>query len=117
MLRNLVAEDERIDSGLHPESLGGTVNEALTPIRGKTGVVGALCLGRRGTSGFSQQDIASLDDLGSMAGVAVENSRILQVGTGQATSLDTALNALWDVFRALTTNNAGTQLPRHKSLT
>jgi len=78
MLRNLVTEDEGIYCGLQPERLGGTINEALTPIRGKVGVIGALCLGRRGTSGFSQQDVSALDDLGSMSGVAVENSRILR---------------------------------------
>src|SRR6266567_900772 len=116
MLRNLVTEDECIYSGLHPESLGGTVNEALTPIRGKTGVIGALCLGRRGTSGFSQQDIASLDDLGSMAGVAVENSRILQVVTGQASRLDTALDALGEVSEALTTVTQGSRVLEQKTL-
>ncbi|TMC97428.1 MAG: GAF domain-containing protein [Chloroflexi bacterium] len=116
MLRNLVTEDEGIYSGLHPETLGGTVNEALTPIRGKTGVIGALCLGRRGTSGFSQQDIASLDDLGSMAGVAVENSRILQVVTGQASRLDTALDALGEVSQALTTVTEGSKVLEQKTL-
>ena len=116
MLRNLITEDEGIYSGLHPESLGGTVNEALTPIRGKTGVIGALCLGRRGTSGFSQQDVASLDDLGSMAGVAVENSRILQVVTGQASRLDTALDALGEVSQALTTVTQGSKVLEQKTL-
>ena len=33
-LRNLVTEEEGIYSGLQPERLGATVNEALTPIRG-----------------------------------------------------------------------------------
>jgi HD-GYP domain-containing protein (c-di-GMP phosphodiesterase class II) len=116
MLRNLITEDEGIYSGLHPESLGGTVNEALTPVRGKTGVIGALCLGRRGTSGFSQQDVASLDDLGSMAGVAVENSRILQVVTGQASRLDTALDALGEVSQALTTVTQGSKVLEQKTL-
>src|SRR5438270_4668010 len=46
MLRNLVTEDEGIYSGLHPAQFGGTINEALTPIRSKSGVIGALCLGR-----------------------------------------------------------------------
>src|SRR5438093_43845 len=77
MLRNLITEDEGIYSGLQPERLGGTVNEAITPIRGKAGVIGALCLGRRGNAGFSQQDLGALDDLGSMAGVAAENWRSL----------------------------------------
>jgi GAF domain-containing protein len=116
MLRNLVTEEEGIYSGLHPEQFGGTVNEALTPIRGKSGVIGALCLGRRGTSGFSQQDIGALSDLGSMAGVAVENSRILQVVTGQATRLDTALDALGEVSAALTTVTQGSRVLEQKTL-
>src|SRR5438128_10720128 len=102
--------------GLHPQALGGTVNEALTPIRGKTAVIGALCLGRRGTSGFSQQDIAALDELGSMAGVAVENSRILQAVTGQASKLDTALDALGEVSQALTTVTQGSKVLEQKTL-
>src|SRR5439155_1393301 len=109
-LRNLVTEEEGIYSGLQPERLGATVNEALTPIRGKTGVIGALCLGRRGNSGFSQQDVSALDDLGSMAGVAVENSRILQVVSGQASRLDTALDALGEVSQALTTVTQGARV-------
>ena len=116
MLRNLITEDERIYSGLHPERLGGNVNEALTPIRSKSGVIGALCLGRRGSSGFSQQDMSALDDLGSMAGVAVENSRILQVVTGQASRLDTALDALGEVSEALTTVTQGSRVLEQKTL-
>ena len=116
ILRNLITEDERIYSGLHPEHFGGTVNEALTPIRGKSGVIGALCLGRRANPGFSQQDVSALDDLGSMAGVAVENSRILQVVTGQATRLDTALDALGEVSAALTTVTQGSAVLEQKTL-
>jgi HD-GYP domain-containing protein (c-di-GMP phosphodiesterase class II) len=116
MLRNLVTEDEGIYSGLHPERLGGTVNEALTPIRGKAGVIGVLCLGRKGPSGFSQHDLSALDDLGSMAGVAVENSRILQVVTGQASRLDTALDALGEVSAALTTVTQGSRVLEQKTL-
>ncbi|HEV3405048.1 MAG TPA: GAF domain-containing protein [Candidatus Dormibacteraeota bacterium] len=116
MLRNLVTEDEGIYSGLHPERFGGTVNEALTPIRGKSGVIGALCLGRRGNAGFTQQDVSPLDDLGSMAGVAVENSRILQVVSGQASRLDTALDALGEVSAALTTVTEGSRVLEQKTL-
>ena len=116
MLRNLVTEEEGIYSGMHPEHLGGTINEALTPIRGKSGVIGALCLGRRGTSGFSQQDVAALDDLGSIAGVAVENSRILQVVSGQASRLDTALDALGEVSAALNTVTQGSTVLEQKTL-
>ncbi|HYU63063.1 MAG TPA: GAF domain-containing protein [Verrucomicrobiae bacterium] len=115
-LRNLITEDEGIYSGLQPERLGGTVNEALAPIRSKSGVIGALCLGRRGSSGFSQQDVSALDDLGSMAGVAVENSRILQVVTGQASRLDTALDALGEISQALTTVTQGSKVLEQKTL-
>ena len=116
MLRNLVTEDEGIYCGLQPEKLGATVNEALTPIRSKDGVIGVLCVGRRGTVGFSQQDVAALDDLGSMAGVAVENSRILQVVTGQASRLDTALDALGEISQALTTITQGSRVLEQKTL-
>ncbi|HKW06348.1 MAG TPA: GAF domain-containing protein [Candidatus Dormibacteraeota bacterium] len=116
MLRNLVTEDEGIFSGLAPERFGGTVNEALTPIRGKSEVIGALCLGRRGNAGFTQQDLSALDDLGSMAGVAVENSRILQVVSGQASRLDTALDALGEVSAALTTVTQGSRVLEQKTL-
>jgi GAF domain-containing protein len=89
VLRSLITADEGLFSGLVPSPEGGTTNEALTPIRGKEGVIGAICLGRNGSAGFNQRDVAALDELGSMAGVAVENSRILQVVTGQASKLDT----------------------------
>src|SRR5438874_4483619 len=116
VLRNAVTEEQRTFSGLRLETHAVTVNEALTPIRGKTGVIGALCLGRRGTSSFTQHDIAALDELGSMAGVAVENSRILQVVTGQASRLDTALDALGEVSQALTTVTQGPRVLEQKTL-
>ncbi|HEY8841257.1 MAG TPA: GAF domain-containing protein [Candidatus Dormibacteraeota bacterium] len=116
VLRSLVTVDEGIYSGLIPNSEGGTTNEALTPIRGKDGVFGAICLGRNGTAGFNQRDIAALDELGSMAGVAVENSRILSVVTGQASKLDTALDALGEVSQALTTVTQGSKVLEQKTL-
>jgi len=116
VLRNAVTEEQRTFSGLRLETHAVTVNEALTPIRGKTGVIGALCLGRRGTASFSQHDISALDELGSMAGVAVENSRILQVVTGQASRLDTALDALGEVSQALTTVTQGARVLEEKTL-
>jgi len=116
VLRSLVTEDEGLFSGLRPSSDGGTINEALTPIRGKDGVFGAICLGRNGTAGFNQRDVAALDELGSMAGVAVENSRILQVVTGQASKLDTALDALGEVSQALTTVTQGSKVLEQKTL-
>src|ERR1700694_3033575 len=116
VLRSLVTADEGLYSGLIPSAEGGTLNEALNPIRGKDGVFGAICLGRNGTMGFSQRDIAALEELGSMAGVAVENSRILQVVTGQASKLDTALDALGEVSQALTTVTQGSKVLEQKTL-
>jgi GAF domain-containing protein len=116
VLRNAVTEQQPTFSGLRLETHAVTVNEALTPIRGKTGVIGGLCLGRRGTSSFTQHDIAALDELGSMAGVAIENSRILQVVTGQASRLDTALDALGEVSQALTTVTQGPRVLEQKTL-
>ncbi|TAN34459.1 GAF domain-containing protein [bacterium] len=116
VLRNLITEDEHIYSGVGPDHAGGTANEALTPIRGKEGVIGALCLGRSGPTGFSQRDVAALDELGSMAGIAVENSRLLQAAAGQASKLDTALDALGEVSQALTTVTQGSKVLERKTL-
>ena len=116
VLRSLVTPDEGIFSGLQPSAEGGTANEALIPIRTQNGVLGAICLGRNGSSGFSQRDVAALDELGSMAGVAVENSRILQAVTGQASKLDTALDALGEVSQALTTVTQGSKVLEQKTL-
>jgi GAF domain-containing protein len=116
VLRSLITADEGLYSGLAPSTEGGTTNEALTPIRGKEGVIGAICLGRNGSAGFNQRDTAALDELGSMAGVAVENSRILQVVTGQASKLDTALDALGEVSQALTTVTQGSKVLEQKTL-
>jgi len=115
ILRSLVTFEEGMYSGVQA-SEGGTANEALIPIRTQNGVLGAICLGRNGSTGFSQRDIAALDELGSMAGVAVENSRILQAITGQASKLDTALDALGEVSEALTTVTQGSKVLEQKTL-
>ena len=107
VLRSLITEEEHVYSGLRPETKGGTINEALTPIHGNGGIIGALCLGRSGPIGFTQPDVSALDELGSMAGVVLENSRILQAVTGQASKLDTALDALGEISQALTTVTEG----------
>src|SRR5229473_686090 len=112
----LIRYDEGLFSGLQPTAERGTVNEALIPIRAQHGVLGAICLGRNGTTGFSQGDVAALDELGSIAGVAVENSRILQAVTGQASKLDTALDALGEVSQALTTVTQGPRVLEQKTL-
>ena len=116
VLRSLITEDEHIYSGLQPDRKGGAVNEALTPIHGAGGVIGALCLGRNSTTSFMQRDVAALDELGSMAGVVLENSRILQAVTGQASKLDTALDALGEISAALTTVTEGKKVLQQKTL-
>ncbi len=116
VLRSLVTAEEGIFSGLQPSYPGGTANEALIPIRAQHGVLGAICLGRNGSTGFNQRDVAALDELGSIAGVAVENSRILQAVTGQASKLDTALDALGEVSQALTTVTQGSKVLEQKTL-
>src|SRR5207253_9725739 len=55
-------------------------------------------------------------ELGSMAGVPVEHSRILQVVTGQASRLDAALDALGEVSQALTTVTQGARGREEKTL-
>jgi HD-GYP domain-containing protein (c-di-GMP phosphodiesterase class II)/putative methionine-R-sulfoxide reductase with GAF domain len=116
VLRSLIAADEQIYSGLQPDGNGGGLNEALTPIHGNGGVIGALCLGRKGAIGFVQGDLGALDELGSMAGVVLENSRILQAVTGQASQLDTTLDALGEVSQALTTVTEGSRVLKQKTL-
>jgi len=116
VLRSFVTQEEGLLSGVEPREHGGTANEAMTPIRGVHGVIGAICLGRSGATAFSQRDVSALDELGSMAGVAVENSRILQAVTGQATKLDTALDALGEVSQALTTVTQGSRVLEQKTL-
>ena len=116
VLRNLITADEHIFSGLQPASKGGTVNEALTPIHGNGGIIGALCLGRSGAIGFTQPDVPALDELGSMAEVVLENSRILQASRGQASKLDTALDALGEISQALNTVTEGSKVLQQKTL-
>ena len=116
VLRSLIAVDEHIYSGLQPDANGGGLNEALAPIHGNGGIIGALCLGRKGAIGFVRADLGPLDELGSMAGIVLENSRILQAVTGQATQLDTTLDALGEVSQALTTVTQGSKVLEQKTL-
>jgi GAF domain-containing protein len=116
VIRSFIPEEEGLFSRLARGTNGGAASEALTPIRGKDGVMGAICLGRAGATGFNQRDVGALDELGSMAGVAVENSRILQVVTGQASKLDTTLDALGEVSQALTTVTQGSKVLEQKTL-
>jgi len=109
-----LAED--VLSGVKPGASAFTVSEALVPIRGGSGVMGAICIGRAGAAGFNRREAIALDELGAMAGVAVENSRILQAVTGQASKLDTALDALGEISQALTTVTQGAQVLEQKTL-
>jgi HD-GYP domain-containing protein (c-di-GMP phosphodiesterase class II) len=116
VIRNQAQTDGDLLSGVKAGETAFTVNEALVPIRGGSGVMGAICLGRSGAGGFDQRDAVALADLGAMAGVAVENSRILQAVTGQASKLDTALDALGEISQALTTVTQGAQVLEQKTL-
>src|SRR5712692_2743185 len=116
VIRSHAAAEDGVFSGVEPSATARTVNELLAPIGGKDGVLGAICLGRIATTGFSQQDAAALEELGSMAGVAVENSRILATVTGQASKLDTALDALGEISQALTTVTQGSRVLEQKTL-
>jgi len=116
VLRSLIAADEHTYSGLQPDGNGGGLNEALTPIHGNGSVIGALCLGRKGAIGFAQGELGLLDELGSMAAVVLENSRILQAVTGQASRLDTTLDALGEISAALTTVTEGSKVLKQKTL-
>ncbi len=116
VVRNRAIADDAVYSGIKPNGNSRTVHEALAPIRSAAGVIGALCLGRGGSPAFSQREAESLTELGSMAGVAVENSRILQAATGQATKLDTALDALAEIAQALTSVTEGAEVNERKML-
>ena len=116
VLRNRVPADDGTFSGVKPAGAAMVVHEALVPIRSATGVIGSLCLGRAGSTPFTQRDAEALAELGAMAGVAVENSRMLQAMTGQATKLDTALDALAEMAQALTSITEGAEVNERKML-
>lgn len=116
VIRSHAPAEEGVFSGIAPNATAQTVNEVLAPIRSGDGVLGAICLGRNATSGFNKQDAAALEELGSMAGVAVENSRLLTAVTGQASKLDTALDALGEISQALTTVTQGSKVLEQKTL-
>lgn len=105
VIRHATPQDGLFSGLQAPE--GAKVCEALVPVRGKGELFGALCLGRKGAVGFTEADIPTLEELGAIAGLAVENSRILQTVVGQATRLDSALDVLGEVSRALTTTTQG----------
>src|SRR5579859_1299354 len=115
LIRNHALAEDGAPSGVPPNPTSHTVNEALSPIRGKAGVIGAICLGRSGAT-FNQREGLALTELGSMAGIAVENSQILQAITGQATKRRSALDALGEISQALTTVTQGALVLEQKTL-
>ena len=115
VIRKSATQADGLFSGLEPPE-GNAVAEALIPIRGKQGVLGAVCLGRRQANSFTERELPTLDELGTMAGIAVENSHMLEKATGQASKLDTAINALGEMAHSLTTVTEGAAVLEHKTL-
>ncbi len=116
VIRRLLTRADGLFSGVNPGSDATQVAEALAPITGRDGVFGALCLGRAGGMGFGDKDIPALQELGAIAGVAVENSRILQKVSGQAVKVTSALDSLSEISQALTTTTQGTAALEQKTL-
>jgi len=116
VIRRLVTRSDGLFSGVDPGSDMAQVAEALAPITGREGVFGALCLGRKGGMGFGDKDIPALQELGAIAGVAVENSRILKKVSGQADKVTSALDSLSEISQALTTTTQGTAALEQKTL-
>ncbi len=116
VIRRLVTRADGLFSGVDPGSETAQAAEALAPITGRDGVFGALCLGRKGGLGFGERDIPALQELGAIAGVAVENSRILQRVSGQAVKVTTALDALADISQALTATTQGIESLQRRTL-
>ena len=116
VIRRLLTRADGLFSGLDPDAESAQVAEALAPITGRDGVFGALCLGRLGGMAFGEKDIPALQELGAIAGVAVENSRILQRVSGQAVKVTSALDSLGEISQALTTTTQGSQALERKTL-
>ena len=116
VLRRLLTQGDGLFSGLDPGGETAQAAEALAPITGREGVFGALCLGRKGGMGFGEKDIPALQELGAIAGVAVENSRILQRISGQNVKVTTALDSLAEISQALTATTQGTYALERKTL-
>lgn len=116
VIRRLLQTSDGLMSGLEPATETSQVAEAIAPITGRDGVFGALCLGRKSGLGFGDKDVPALQELGAIAGVAVENSRILQRVAGQAVKVSTALDSLSEISEALTTTTKGAHALEHKTL-
>ena len=116
VIRRLLTRADGLFSGLDPGSESAQFAEALAPITGRDGVFGALCLGRTGGMAFGEKDIPALQELGAIAGVAVENSRILQKVSGQAVKVTSALDSLGEISQALTTTTQGSDALERKTL-
>lgn len=116
VVRGAVTTKSGIFSGLEPGAEGGAVSEALIPIRGRTGVLGSICLGRKRANTFGDRDLPMLDELGTMAGVAIENAHTVQQISGQANKLDTAIDALSEMSDALTAVTQGVSFLERKTV-
>ena len=116
VIRRLMTRADGLFSGVDPGSDSAQAAEALTPISGREGVFGALCLGRKGGMSFTERDIPALQELGAIAGVAVENSRMLQKAAGQATNVNSALDSLNEISSVLTATTHGTAALEQKTL-
>lgn len=100
VIRAVVTSMDGLYCGLEPPE-GHAVSEALVPILGREGVPGALCLGRRAGGSFGPHDIPALEELGSVAGVALENARAQDATGDRSPRLETALRALDEVSSVL----------------
>ena len=116
VIRRLMTRADGLFSGVDPGSDSAQAAEALTPISGREGVFGALCLGRKGGMSFTERDIPALQELGAIAGVAVENSRMLQKAAVQATTVNNALDSLSEISSVLTATTHGTAALEQRTL-
>ena len=116
VVRRLMQRADGLYSGIDPGGDSAQVAEAIAPITGRDGVFGALCLGRKGGMAFGDKDVPALKELGAIAGVAVENSRILQKVAGQAVRATSALDSLGEISAALTATTEGHAALEHKTL-
>src|SRR5229473_3510688 len=96
VIRSHAAAEDGVFSGVEPSATARTVNELLAPIGGKDGVLGAICLGRIATTGFSQQDAAALEELGAISQAlttVTQGSRVLEQKTLETAARVTGASA------------------------
>lgn len=78
----------------------GTRSALCAPMRAPTGVVGALFVGRRRRSAFTDDEARLLEALGDLATVAVENARLYEAERGSAEELRQAHEELKDQYQS-----------------